>query len=63
MKARCNHHSCYPGKRVALKLRDGRTVVGRFGQRDRNRRGVTLEDGRYFPFCDVRIFRVLKGGE
>lgn len=60
MKARCNHHSCKPGLRVALKLRDGRTVTGRFESRDRNRRGVKLEDGRYFPFSEVRIFRVLK---
>lgn len=61
MRSKCNHHSCYPGKRVALKLRDGTTIVGRFAQRDRNRSGLTLEDGRYFPFKDVRIFRVLKG--
>lgn len=61
MRGGCNHHSCKPGLRVALKLRDGRVVTGRFGSRDRNRKGVLLEDGRYFPFSDVRIFRVIKG--
>lgn len=53
------HHSCRNGKRVALKCRNGKTVLGKFDQSDERR--VRLIDGREFTWRELIGFRVVKG--
>jgi len=52
------HTSTNPGKRVRLRLRDGRAIEGRFVER--TGKFVVLDAGR-FRGSEIERFHVLKG--
>jgi hypothetical protein len=52
------HSSCFPGKRVRIKLKDGRTFITRF--RDKKGKKVITDAGT-FLVGDLRAFTIYKG--
>jgi hypothetical protein len=59
VRGRASHTHTRRGKRVRFRLKDGRTVEGRF--EERRSRYVLLEDGTRVPTEDISCMTVVKG--
>lgn len=59
-----NHHCCYPGKRVMLKLRSGEIIIGKFVERRAPRMTIRIDDNeRTFLYKDILQFKIVKTAE